>query len=118
MFQGARGSADTHKDDEYMSDHTHDNGPSQSEDDEGHEDQAVAVGAPFLALETSDASSVVSSVYSESPVPSKMVVLPIGRAGAKNLNHHDGYVFLEPSLRFRNIAPIVQTCHTNERHAL
>ncbi|KAG7010103.1 hypothetical protein G7Y79_00001g003750 [Physcia stellaris] len=88
-FLGARGPADTHQQGEYMSDHGSDDSHYQSEDDEGHDHQAVAVGAPFLALETSDRSSVASSSYSDISAPSKMVVLPIGRTLAKNLTQHD-----------------------------
>ena len=101
VFQGARGPADTHQQGEYMSDHSSDDSHYQSEDDEGHDHQAVAVGAPFLALETSDRSSVASSSYSDISAPSKMVVLPIGRTLAKNLTQHDRYVFLETSVPFR-----------------
>lgn len=101
-----------------MSDHSSDDGHYQLEDDDGQEHQAVAVGAPFLALETSDKSSVASSSYSDTSAPSKMVVLPIGRALAKNLKHHDGYVFLEPFVPFITLESSIQACHRNEGHIL
>ena len=101
-----------------MSDHSGDDGHYQLEEDDGDEHQAVAVGAPFLALETSDKSSVASSSYSDTSVPSKMVVLPIGRNLARNLEYHDGYVFLEPSVPLITLEPSIQSCNRNEGHIL